>query len=127
MVVAAKLEKLIGLLAECYFPGYSEDAEYSRRARDAGFALIYAPAAIAYHKVGATAGAAHESPSVLRAQMRHRVYYVRRNFRGLERVVALVYLAVTKPARALIEVFKGRPLAARAILGGTLEGFRNTV
>jgi len=127
MVVSARLRERIGSLPECYFPGYSEDVEYSRRAREAGFSLIYAPLAVAYHKVGATAGAASESPSVLQAQMRHRVYYVRRNFRGLERQVALAYLAATKPAKALLETLKGRPRLGLAVLRGTIEGFMNRV
>lgn len=127
MVVSAKLQEKIGSLPECYFPGYYEDAEFSRRARDAGFALIYAPRAVAYHKVGATAGAAANSPPLLRAQMRHRVYFVRRNFRGLERAIALTYLAITKPAKALLETLKGRPRLGWAALRGTIEGFTDRV
>jgi GT2 family glycosyltransferase len=127
MVLSSKLHEKIGSLPECYFPGYFEDAEYSRRARDAGFSLIYAPRATAYHKVGATADAAMESASILRVQMRHRVYYARRSFRGSERAIALAYLAITKPAEALVETLKGRPRLGWAVLGGTIEGFMNRV
>ena len=127
MVVSAELHSRIGSLAECYFPGYSEDAEYSRRARDAGFALVYVPRATAYHKVGATAGPATESPSIMRAQMRHRVYYARRNFRGVERAIALGYLAVTKPGKALLELVRGRPRLGWAVIHGTIEGFTDRV
>ena len=62
MTISRRLLDRIGGLPECYFPGYSEDAEYSRRARDAGFQVLYAPKAIVYHKVGATAGHAKTSP-----------------------------------------------------------------
>lgn len=123
MIVSRPLLEALGPLPECYFPGYSEDAEYSRRARDAGFPVVYAPRAIAYHRVGATAGHARSSPAVLQAQMRHRVYYARRSFRGLERVIALAYLAVTKPGKALVETISGRPAMGAAILRGTAEGF----
>jgi len=127
MVVSREAHSRIGSLAEVYFPGYSEDAEYSRRVRNAGMDLIYAPRAIAWHKVGATAGPAAQSPSILRAQMRHRVYYARRNFRGPERAIALSYLAITKPAKAVMEVLKGRPRLAWAVMRGTIEGFTDRV
>lgn len=50
------LEK-IGLLAEEYFL-YYEDAEWSLRARRAGFALAWAPASRLLHKEGGSSGAA---------------------------------------------------------------------
>jgi GT2 family glycosyltransferase len=127
MTISRELVHRIGTLPECYFPGYSEDAEYSRRARENGFQVLYAPKAVAYHKVGATAGHAKSSPRVLQIQVRHRVFYVRRSFHGLERFIALGYLAVTKPAKALLEVIAGRPRMAMAVLRGTVEGFTTPV
>ncbi len=127
MTISRVLLDRIGGLPECYFPGYSEDAEYSRRARYAGFQVLYAPKAIVYHKVGATAGHAQTSPSVLQTQVRHRVFYVRRTFRGFERVIALFYLAITKPGKALAEAMAGRPSMGMAVLRGTLEGFLRRV
>ena len=123
MLISRALFETIGPLPECYFPGYSEDAEYCSRATRSGFKLLYAPRAVAFHKVGATAGAASASPYVTQVQVRHRVLYVRRNFRGTDRVVALSYLAATKMARALVETMKGKPEMGRAFLKGALEGF----
>lgn len=123
MVMSRELIDEIGYLAECYFPLYWEDGEYSFRSRKAGFPVMYAPAAKVYHKVGATVGAAKQSPVVARCQNRLRVFYVRRNYRGLNRVIALSYLAVTKPGRALVEVLSGRPRIGLAIIGGTVSGF----
>jgi GT2 family glycosyltransferase len=123
MVISRPLIDRIGYLAECYFPLYWEDGEYSFRSRQAGLPVMYAPAAKVYHKVGATVGAAKQSPVVAHCQNRLRVFYVRRNYRGLQRVVALAYLAITKPGRALIETVAGRPRIGLAIIGGTLSGF----
>ena len=58
MVISRPLLASIGRLAEVYFPLYWEDGEYSYRARQAGFPVLYAPRATVYHKVGATVGAA---------------------------------------------------------------------
>jgi GT2 family glycosyltransferase len=123
MLISRATLSAIGLLADCYFPGYMEDAEYSLRAREAGFPVLYAPRARAFHKIGATAGPASLSPFITRAQVRHRVLYVRRNFRGFERVLALAYLAITKPGKALAETFAGRPKMGAAVFKGALEGF----
>ncbi|HVF40784.1 MAG TPA: glycosyltransferase family 2 protein [Gemmatimonadaceae bacterium] len=126
MIISRPLIARVGMLAECYFPGYWEDGEYSFRARHAGFPVMYAPAAIAYHKVGGTVGPANQSTFVSHGQNRLRVFYVRRNYRGLTKVIALTYLAFTKPGRAVIEALKGRPRIGWAILSGTIAGFASS-
>lgn len=123
MMISRAVVQEIGLLPEVYFPLYSEDAEYSYRVRDAGMKVVYAPAATVFHKIGATVGPAKGSPYIMRAQIRHRVLYVRRNFRGRNRLMASLYLVATKPAKALLEVFSGRPRMGWAVFAGTVEGF----
>lgn len=123
MLISRPVFAKLGLLPEIYFPLYHEDAEYSHRARAAGFPVLYAPRAIVYHKVGATVGPAKTKPHIMRAQVRHRVLYVRRNFRGMNRLVASLYLLVTKPGKALVETLSGRPKMGWAVFAGTMEGF----
>lgn len=123
MIISRPVLETIGPLAEVYFPLYWEDGEYSFRARNAGFPVLYAPRAKVYHKVGATVGAASVSPVVAYCQNRLRVFYVRRNYRGWTKAAALGYLAVTKPGRAMIEAARGRPRIGWEILRGTVSGF----
>jgi GT2 family glycosyltransferase len=123
MLISRRALNEIGLLADCYFPLYMEDAEYSLRTREAGLPVLYAPRARAFHKIGATVGMATASPFITQAQVRHRVLYVRRNFRGLELATALGYLAITKPVKALAETLAGRPRMGMAVLKGAFEGF----
>lgn len=122
MVIARPVLARAGKLAECYFPGYMEDAEYSWRVRESGFDLVYAPRAVVYHKVGTSFGARSVSPLTAYHQSRHRVYFARRNLRGAQRLTALVYMAVTKPVRAAIDAFRGRPRIGWAVLRGTMAG-----
>src|SRR5205085_65510 len=103
MVVARVTLARVGMLAECYFPGYMEDAEYSWRVRACGLDLVYAPRAIVYHKGGATFGARASSPLATYYQNRHRLFFVRRNLRGPTRLAAILYMTLTKPGRALID------------------------
>lgn len=111
----------LGGLAEIYFPGYWEDAEYSFRARQLG-PLVYAPGAVVYHKVGASMGSATVSPRIAYIENRHRAVFVRRNYRGVQRVASLAYLVVSKPARMLKEVARGNPRVGWAILQGAMAG-----
>jgi len=99
-----------------------EDAEYSLRVRRSGLDLVYAPRAIVYHKVGATFGARSTSPRTTYFQTRHRLFFARRNLKGMTRAVALMYMAITKPARAVVDVLSGRPRIGWATLRGTVAG-----
>jgi len=123
MLISRDALRRLGPLPEVYYPGYLEDAEYSFRARQAGLPTVYAPRAVLYHKVGSAFRRSCPSPKVMYWQTRHRGYYVRRNFRGWRRWVALSYLGVTKPVRAAVEVLRGRPRLGWAILAGTFAGF----
>lgn len=55
MLIPVDVIKKVGLLAEDYFL-YSEDADYCCRVINAGYSLVYTPAAVIYHKVGAASG-----------------------------------------------------------------------
>lgn len=122
MLVPRRTYAVLGGLAEVYFPLYWEDVEYSFRARAALGPLIYVPRAVAYHKVGATVGGGDVTPRVAFVQNHHRAMFVRRNFRGSDRAIALGYLLVTKPARFIKEVLKGNAKIGAAILSGSLRG-----
>lgn len=124
MLITGEALARLGPLPGCYDPGYMEDAEYCWRAREAGLRVIYAPAAVAYHRVGASFRRI-SSPAVTYAINRNRVLFARRNLRGAVRLGALAYLAATKPARAMAELLSGRPRHAGAVLFGALDGFRS--
>lgn len=122
MVIARHVYEMLGGLAECFNPIYWEDSDYSFRVRRAGWPVLFAPAARVYHRVSATGGGERPTPRVVYWQNRNRVFFVRRNYRGVQRLVALSYLIVTKPARALVEGIRGRGAMGSAILRGFVRG-----
>jgi len=122
MLIARPVLEQIGLLAECFQPIYVEDVDYSLRARAAGFPLMVARNAVLYHKVGGSLGRVNQSPRIVYAMNRNRGFALRRNFKGWRRAAGITYLAVTKPCRALLELAKGRPRSAWAVLSGMLVG-----
>ncbi len=121
MLISRRAWETLGPLPECYFM-YHEDAEYSWRAHAAGLPVLYAPRAVVYHAVGATVTRKVAQPRVEYLKTRNRTLFVRRNLRGWTRWGALIYLAVTKPGRALVEALRGRPALGWAFLRGTVEG-----
>ena len=122
MLISREVLRKVGVLAECYSPCYCEDADYSLAVKKAGFALVYVPTAVAFHRVSSSLGRTERSPQVIYWFNRNRGYAMRRNYNGWRRAAGIGYLAVTKPARALFEVFRGRPKSGAAFIRGTVAG-----
>jgi hypothetical protein len=121
MVIARAAWDSLGPLPECYFM-YQEDAEYSWRAHDAGMPVLYVPRAVVHHAIGGTVRRKVSQQRVEYLKTRNRALFARRNLRGWTRWGALAYLIVTKPGRAIVELFSGRPALGWAFVAGVLEG-----
>jgi GT2 family glycosyltransferase len=122
MLISRPVLERVGLLAESFRPIYVEDVDYSLRVHAAGFPVMIARRAVCYHRVGTTLGRAQQSPRTMFAVNRNRAFTLRRNYKGWRRAAGIAYLGVTKPGRALLELGKGRPRAAWAVLSGMLVG-----
>lgn len=125
MAIAKTLYNAIGGLAECYYPIYCEDSDYSLKARAAGFGVMIAPRAHVYHKVGATVGMSNVVPRVAYWQTKHRIFCVRRNYSSAEGAIAIGYLCIAKPFRAALYLLQGRPAMSSALLRGLFRGLRD--
>ncbi len=122
MMIARPLYESEGGLADVYNPIYWEDADYSHRARVHGWRIVVVPDAHVYHRVGASGGGERLTPRTAFLQNRNRAVYVRRNYRGIDRITALTYLTITKPARALVEAVRGNHKLGVAIARGYWQG-----
>jgi len=114
----ACLEK-IGLLDESYFM-YAEDADWCRRAQQAGFHCLYQPAAKIWHKVSASAGGAFK------------VYHkVRGNFLFFKRYAKWYHwptIALGVVLGVIVEIirqFWQNPSQALRTVGAFWRGFRD--
>jgi GT2 family glycosyltransferase len=89
MLVRREVLEAIGLFDTRYFM-YFEDADYCRRARDAGYEIWCAPEAKMWHKVSLSA---QKTQAVTQyAQSWGRVQFYKQHLRGLSWLLALVYL-----------------------------------
>jgi hypothetical protein len=127
MLISRAVLKTVGFLPECYSPCYCEDADYSLKVKQAGFALTYVPAAKAFHRVSSSLGRTERSPQVIYWFNRNRGYAMRRNYTGWRRAAGIAYLSLSKPTRALLELLRGRPRSSAAFIKGTFAGLFNPI
>ncbi len=104
MLVRREVFERVGLMEEGYFL-YLEDAEFSERARKAGFLVLHHPGALAGHEVSASSGIRGTNVMTpLRAYYfaRNMVHFIRRHVTGIRRWTALQgQILVRAPYRLL--------------------------
>jgi GT2 family glycosyltransferase len=105
----------VGLLDERYFI-YAEDADWSLRARAAGYSLLFVPTARLWHKVSASSGEA--SRWKVYQRLRANLILFGRHARGLGRLTWLPSYLAQQIALAVWLALRGRAAAARAIPRG---------
>jgi len=129
MLVRHAAFEQLGGFDEAYFH-YFEDADLCARGAARGWRSIVVPDAVVRHKVSASAGT-RGSDRLNRAQAyyfaRNRVRFVRRNWRGARRAVALA----AQPALVAYECAKalraGNAAEARGRIEGLADGVRGRV
>jgi len=118
MLIDASVFSRVGTMDERYF-AYYDDTDFVWRMRRAGLRIRYVPGSVVIHKVGSSTGGV-ESPFTLFHGNRNRVYFIRKNYRGLRRVSALGYVLATRVAKS----FRQPRAASARMWAGVREGFR---
>lgn len=117
LLVDAALFERVGMMDEQYFV-YYDDTDFMWRLQVAGIRVRYAPDAVVQHKVSTSTGGG-ESPFTVYYSNRNRIYFVRKNFTGLRKLVALAYAVLTRlPNAARLP----SPIAAK-LWQGVRDGF----
>ena len=102
----------VGLLDERYFI-YAEDADWSLRARAAGYRLLFVPTARLWHKVSASSG--DQSPWKIYQRLRANLTLFARHARGIGRLTWLPAFLAQQALLAGWLVLRGRTAAALAV------------
>ncbi len=111
-----------GPMPECYFL-YYEELDWSERMRERGYAFGYEPRCRVLHAESRSTGA--DSPLKTYYLVRNRLLFARRNRRGGERWLSLLYqTAVAVPKTALSYALRGRWDSVRAALRGVMDFYR---
>src|SRR5262249_37417624 len=86
LLAGREVWRKVGYLDESYFI-YAEDADWSLRAREAGYRLLFVPTARLWHKVSASSG--NQSPWKIYQRLRANLTLFARHARGVGRLTWL--------------------------------------
>lgn len=120
MMTTRKIIDKVGLNTEKYFLFY-EELDWSMQFRNTGYEIWYEPASHVYHKEGATI----KTGSPLREyyHMRSRILFVKRNSKGLFKLLSLVYIcSISLIKETLTNLFKGNFKTIAANWKGCIKG-----
>ncbi len=94
MLFAASVFAKVGVMDETYFV-YYDDADFVWRMRECGLSIRYVPESVVWHKVSTSTGGFF-SPFTIYYTNRNRIYFIRKNLKGLQRAFALSYVVATR-------------------------------
>ncbi len=117
MMLDAQVFQSVGRMDEQFFV-YYDDTDFVWRMAARGIRIRYVPNSVVLHKVSTSTGG-DRSPFTLYYTNRNRIYFIRKNLTGLQRVFALSYLLLTRLPRLCL---LPRNLARRS-WRGVIDGF----
>jgi len=116
MLIEKEVFEKAGYMDEKYF-AYYDDVDFVLRAAEKGFQIYYEPAISIFHKVSSSAGT--NSPFYVYYSNRNKIYFIRKHFKGLNRLVSLSYEIVSRVAFYL----KFDKIRKQKLLQGIRDGF----
>ncbi len=119
LLVPAGAFREVGLLDEAFFV-YYDDTDFCRRARAAGYRILFEPRSVVYHRKGATLGG-QASAFGCYYLARNRPYLIWKHRGRLQFGVFFAYFLATRAARAALWLRAGRGDLARATAAGVRD------
>lgn len=119
MMIKRDTVQKVGLMPECYFL-YYEELDWSIMITRAGFQIWYEPGCTIFHKESQSTG--QDSPLRTYYITRNRLLFVRRNSRGIYKILSYLYLIFIVALRDSIRsVIKCRPDLLHATFRGIIS------
>ena len=123
MMLKREVVNKVGFMPECYFL-YYEELDWSMMINRAGYEIWYEPASTIYHKESQSTG--QNSPLRTYYITRNRLLLVKRNYTGMKKCLAYIYLQMIVANRDILRfIIKGRTDLIKATVKG-LQDFRNS-
>ena len=119
MLIKREAIEKVGLMPECFFL-YYEELDWSMMFTRAGYEIWYEPACTIYHKESQSTG--QNSPLRTYYITRNRLLLVKRNWRGIYKYLAYLYLTCLVVPRDMIKyLIKGRYDLSKSVLKGFVD------
>ena len=120
MGIRAEVFRTVGMMDERYFV-YYDDTDFVYRCLKHGYRLLYQGSASLKHKVSSSTGGGGSDFSI-HYYNRNRLFFIRKNLAGLERLVALAWYGLTRLYKYVIYDAKQRDVLAKAVRDGRQMG-----
>ncbi len=119
MLIKREAIEKVGLMPECFFL-YYEELDWSMMFTRASYEIWYEPACTIYHKESQSTG--QNSPLRTYYITRNRLLLVKRNWRGIYKYLAYLYLSCLVVPRDMIKyLIKGRYDLSKSVLKGFVD------
>lgn len=116
MLIKREAMEKVGLMPECYFL-YYEEIDWSMMFTRSGYEIWYEPACTIYHKESQSTG--QNSPLRTYYMTRNRLLLVKRNWKGIYKYLAYIYLVGIVASFDIIKyLFQGNYNLAKASING---------
>ncbi len=120
MLIESSVFEKIGLMDEKYF-AYYDDTDFVYRAIKEGYKLYYEPSVTVLHKVSSSTGS--DSTFYVYYSNRNKLYFIRKNFRGVVKYFAILYTLFTR----IFYYIRFNKEQRKKLVQGISDGFRHPV
>jgi GT2 family glycosyltransferase len=106
MMAPRRVIEHVGVMCDEYFL-YYEEHDWSTRIRKAGYIIMYQPQSLVLHKESISVQ--KDSPLKTYYINRNRIFFMRRNFKGMKKLIPSLYLLlISIPKNFLTYLFSGK-------------------
>ena len=118
MIIAKEVFERVGYMDDKYF-AYYDDTDFVLRATKAGYKLFYEPSVSILHKVSSSGGG-DVSPFYIYYSNRNKIYFIRKNFRGVRKNFAICYTLISR----IVFWLKFNQTGKKKLVSGLRDRFR---
>lgn len=122
LLIKKEVMDVIGLMKEEYFL-YYEETDWNLRAKQAGYRRIFVPASVIYHK--ASVSLSQQNLQIIYYYTRNRIYMVKQNYNGLQKIICLCYLIGYNFTRLIYNLFRFKFSKVRIIMKAVWHGYHS--
>ena len=119
-LIKSEIIHKIGLLDDIYFC-YSEDADWSIRAKKAAYNVIYVPQSIIWHKISKSAG--YGSPLMVYYETRNTILFVKKNYTYSHYIIFLILFVLCRMPIGMLKLICTRPHVLKNYILGIVNGY----
>ncbi|TAK50681.1 MAG: glycosyltransferase family 2 protein [Bacteroidetes bacterium] len=122
-LVKREVIQTVGMFDPVYFPAYTEDADWTERARRAGYSIMYVPKARMWHKVSSFSGGGM-TPLKTQLKVEHNLIFFKRYAAWYHWLTIPLCIGAATLRFVLQQILKGNFRIITALFRGFMKAFK---